>query len=160
MQRISIIGLGNIGSNVAQSLLQSNLAITLYNRTKSKAEPHIINGATVKDSVSSALTNADIIISCLFDDESMLEVFSKEHIASMPKGAIHASTATITPSTAKILEQRHNELGVKYISANVLGSGETALDKTMITFVSGNQDAVSAITPIFELFSRDIYNFG
>ena len=59
----------------------------------------------------------------------MLEVFSKEHIASMPKGAIHASTATITPSTAKILEQRHNELGVKYISANLLGSGETALDK-------------------------------
>src|SRR5512141_2484636 len=68
MQQIAVLGLGIMGSGIARNLLKNGFAVTVYNRTASKAQPLIDAGATWAGSPANAAASADIVISVVGDD--------------------------------------------------------------------------------------------
>lgn len=158
-QKIVLIGLGKMGTAIAEKLLEAGHALVVFNRTQNKAEPLQKMGAQVADSIQKAVLDADIIFTSVIDDEALLAV-SKEILANSKKGAIHVSTSTILPSTAKQLEDMHQESSCIYISSPVLGIPKAVKAKKATTFCSGNQQAIKKIIPLLESYSGMVENMG
>src|SRR5579864_1016779 len=82
---VALIGLGIMGAGMAGNLLKAGLPVTLYNRTRAKAEAFTAQGARVADSPRGAAEGADIVMSMVADDAASRQVWTG------PEGALDAA---------------------------------------------------------------------
>src|SRR6266550_3130523 len=103
--RVGFIGLGNMGSAIARNLIQAAQTLTVYNRTRSRAEPLASLGAKVAETPTEAAADAEVLITMLADDAAVEDViFSPGNaIESLPTGAIHISMSTISVELSRRL---------------------------------------------------------
>jgi 3-hydroxyisobutyrate dehydrogenase-like beta-hydroxyacid dehydrogenase len=103
--QITLIGLGKMGTAMAQRIVQGNFNLTVFNRTKEKMQPLIQAGAKSASSAKDAAAHADIVLTALLDDASILQIVNGNDgfLTSLKQGAIHINTSTILPETAKLL---------------------------------------------------------
>lgn len=160
--KVTVIGLGKMGSAMAERIIQSGFEVTLYNRTPQKMAPLIELGATGTDSIAKAVAHADVVISSLFDDQALCDVCLPEHglIESLASHAVHVSTATILPATAQLIAKAHADAGKQYVSAAVLGIPAVAREGNMQSFCAGTQTAQAAVEPVLRSFCKEVRNLG
>lgn len=160
--KLALIGLGKMGSVLANRLLNANFDLTVYNRTHEKMQPLIAAGAKGAQSAKDAASDVAIVITCLFDDQAVLEtVTGKDGIlAGLKPNAIHIGTSTILPSTSKKLSELHQNHHSIYLAGNVLGVPKAAAKGELTTIVAGEQQAIAQCTSVFNAYSSKIINVG
>src|SRR5690242_9117673 len=122
--RAGFIGLGNMGMPMARNLLKAGHEITVYNRTRRRAEGLRAEGATVAGSAIDAC-NSDVLITMLADDRAVRAVvLDGQLIPRLAAGAVHISMGTISVALAQELTTAHAEAGSQFISAPVFGRPE------------------------------------
>ena len=91
MKNVSFIGLGNMGSGMASNIVNSEHNLTVWNRTVSKAAPLAELGARVASTLQEAAKDADVVITSLMDDQSILDNLSGASglLGVMKPGAVH-----------------------------------------------------------------------
>src|ERR1700682_1927332 len=96
---VACVGLGRIGSGLAQSVQRAGYHLTVYNRNESKTRSFAALGATVARSPREAASAVDIVITCLMDDASVLDNLTGDDglLSGMRPGAIHVGTSTVSP---------------------------------------------------------------
>lgn len=157
--RITLIGLGKMGSALAKRILLSKLDLTVFNRTKEKMQPIVQAGAKGANSLEEAVKNADVVITSLLDDQAVLQTVSA-FIDFMPKGAIHVGASTIMPETSKQLSALHEKKQQIYIGGNVLGVPKVAEKGELTTIAAGDAKAIQQCENIFKSYSSTIVNVG
>lgn len=157
--KITLIGLGKMGSVLAERLLAAHFDVTVFNRTKGKMIPLIEAGAHAGESLEDAVKEAKIIITCLLDDHAVLET-TKSFIPLLSPSVIHIGTSTILPETSKKLLELHQQNNSIYIAANVLGVPKAASRGELTTIVAGPDDVVEQCKPIFASYSTKIIPVG
>jgi len=162
VMKIALLGLGKMGSALGKRVLQANFDLTVYNRTASKMQPLTALGAKSSNSPKEAVTHADVVITCLSDDNAVLQTVQGEggFLQSMKKGAIHIGTSTILPDTSKTLSKLHQENGSVYIAGNVVGIPKVAEKGELTSIVAGPVAVIEKCTPIFKCYSSKIINAG
>src|SRR5271168_4235817 len=97
IMQVALIGIGKMGSGIAKSLLRAGHRVTVYNRTRSRAEALRADGAVVAASVADAC-RAGVVLTMLADDAAVeAQVFGSDGIlASLPRGGVHVSSSTIS----------------------------------------------------------------
>lgn len=158
-RKIVLIGAGNMGLAIGERLLKGGVALTVYNRTKEKAQPLVAMGANIADSIEEAVENAEIIFSSLIDDNA-LKMVSESIVNSAPLGCIHASASTILPKTANSLAELHAKYNLIYIAAPILGIPNAVKAQAATTFCSGNKEAINTVFPLFQTYSKSVQNLG
>jgi 3-hydroxyisobutyrate dehydrogenase-like beta-hydroxyacid dehydrogenase len=120
--KVGFIGLGHMGSGMAANLLKAGHQVTVYNRTLAKVEPLVAQGAKAAASVADAC-RGDAIVTMLANDEAVASVTLGEGgiIASLPKGAIHISSSTISVALSEALAKAHGDVGQCFVAAPVFG---------------------------------------
>lgn len=152
--RIGFIGLGNMGSGMAANLLAAGHEVTAYNRSPEKAAALVERGATAVTTVADACTG-DVVISMLADDPAVESVTFGEAetrgiLASLPQGAIHVSSSTISVALADRLTAAHAEAGQHFVSAPVFGRPEAAAAAKLFVVAAGNPAVVQDLSPVFD----------
>src|SRR5437868_14828108 len=95
--KIGFIGLGNMGLAMARNLTKAGHTLTVYNRTRSRADCLAKEGAAVAETPGHAAAKAEIVITMLADDHALEEVFSPDGIAGgLPAGGLHVGMSTIS----------------------------------------------------------------
>src|SRR5262245_43926598 len=96
--RIAFIGLGNMGSAMARNLMKAGHALTVSNRTRSRAESLAGEGAAVAETPGQAATQADVVLTMVADDGALQDlVFSRGGLNELlPEGALHVGMSTIS----------------------------------------------------------------
>jgi len=109
---IGFIGLGRMGQAMARALLKAGFRLTVYNRTRARAEALRAESATVADSPAEA-GKSHLVITMLADDPAVEAVVFGEHgvLGALRKGAIHAGMSTITVALSKGLADAHQVAG-------------------------------------------------
>jgi len=122
-EKVAMIGVGNMGGGIAHNILRAGFDLTVYNRTESKTLPFTEAGATAAKSPKEAASGADIVITSLMGDDSVMSVVNGDSglLAGMKPGAVHVSTSTISPDCATQLAEMHLSQGFQFVSAPVLG---------------------------------------
>src|SRR5512133_806761 len=126
--KVGFVGLGHMGSGIAANLLKSGHALTVYNRTRSRAEPLQSLRATVVNTPGEAAAGAEVIFTMLADDRAVeAVVFEKGNILeSLPSEAIHVSLSTISVALSARLAAAHQEKKQHYVAAPVFGRPDSA----------------------------------
>lgn len=159
---VACIGLGRIGAGIARNVQVSGCRLTVYNRDPKKTEPFIAAGAARAGSPREAAAAADIVISSLMDDNSVLENVKGPNgiLAGMRPGAIHVGTSTISPNASTQLAALHADQGSCYVAAPVLGRVDAAGAGKLLTFVAGKPEAIERCRPVIEAYTAKIIVTG
>ena len=161
--QIGFIGLGNLGTPLAENLLEQHKQLFIYNRTASKAQSLINNGAVLCETVKELAQLCDIIFTMVSDDAALNHITKNEDglAANMKEGAIHISMSTILPATANYLVSLHHLHRNNYVAAPVMGRPEAARIKKLNFLVSGKTEHIETIKPFLQYAgAAGIWEFG
>jgi 3-hydroxyisobutyrate dehydrogenase-like beta-hydroxyacid dehydrogenase len=159
--KVGFIGLGNMGSGIAANLLKAGHEVTVFNRTSSKAEPLVKQGARYAARIADAC-QGDAVMTMLSDDHAVESVvFGEAGIAdSLGKGAVHISVSTISVALSQKLTTTHADRGQRFVAAPVFGRPEAAAAAKLFVTAAGADDAVDACLPLFEAIGQRTFRFG
>jgi 3-hydroxyisobutyrate dehydrogenase-like beta-hydroxyacid dehydrogenase len=160
--RVGWIGTGRMGVGLATRLLDSNVDLWVYNRTRAKAEPLADLGAKIVDSPAD-LAERDIVFTMVAGPEDVLEVtLGDEGVLSQPgsRPEIIVDSTTIDAATSQRLTERAGELGTVVLAAPVSGNPKVVKSGRLTAVVSGPMPAYETVLPYLELFGRKITYVG
>jgi 3-hydroxyisobutyrate dehydrogenase-like beta-hydroxyacid dehydrogenase len=138
---IGFIGLGSLGTPIAENILEKNHRLVVYNRTRSRTASLAKKGALVAESIRELAEQSDFIFSIVSDDAALKSVVEGDDgiLAGARKGSVHISMSTILPATAKQLHQSHEENRSHYLAAPVFGRPEAARARKLNFAISGEE---------------------
>ena len=159
---IGFIGLGAMGAPIAGNLVKAGHAVTVWNRTASKADGLVAAGATLASTPKEAGVGRDVVFSMVADDPALHAALGGENglLAGLPKGAIHVSLSTISVATADHVATLHRDHGHRYISAPVFGRPEAAAAGKLFIVAAGASADIDALTPVFATISQKVFRIG
>jgi 3-hydroxyisobutyrate dehydrogenase-like beta-hydroxyacid dehydrogenase len=145
-----IIGLGNMGTGIARSLLRGGHRLTVYNRSAQKAEALRADGAAVAATIAE-VCKQQVVFTMLADDAALENVVYVEHgvLSSLGKGAIHVSLSTISVGLADRLTEDHEKHGQGFVSAPVFGRPDAANAGRLAVVAAGPEVFVTRCKPLF-----------
>jgi 3-hydroxyisobutyrate dehydrogenase-like beta-hydroxyacid dehydrogenase len=146
---VGFIGLGHMGVGMAANLLKAGHHVTVYNRTPGKAEALTALGAKVSARPSEAC-RGDAVFTMLANDEAVESVVLGDDgvIASMPPGAVHISSSTISVALSQRLSEQHARAGRRLVAAPVFGRPDMAAAGKLFVVSGGDSAAVEAAKPL------------
>ncbi|MBW1784325.1 MAG: NAD(P)-dependent oxidoreductase [Deltaproteobacteria bacterium] len=158
---VGFIGLGQMGAGMAANLLRAGHSVTVYNRTPSKAQELVANGACAADQVADAC-RGDAVITMLADDGALEDVVHGEKglIKHLKKDAVHICMATISVSLSKRLAARHAEAGHGYVAAPVFGRPDAAAAAMLFIVAAGKEEAIHRCQPLFDAMGQQTFVIG
>lgn len=150
-----------MGLQMAGNALKAGHSLTVYNRTRSRAEELEKLGARIAGTASEA-ASGDILVTMLADDSATEDVIlgSGKALAALHPGAAHVCMATISVALAKRLTQAHREAGQIYISSPVFGRPEAAAAAKLYVVPAGPRDAIERLQPLFDAIGQRTYYLG
>jgi 3-hydroxyisobutyrate dehydrogenase-like beta-hydroxyacid dehydrogenase len=155
--QIAFLGLGKMGFPIAGHLIQPGHELSVWNRTRSRAEPLRKLGARIADSAAQAVHGTDVAFTTMFDDAALEEVlFSGGVLGALGAGSVHVSLSTISVALSDRLTEVHRERGQSFVAAPVFGRPNVAEQGKLATAVAGEPDAVAKVRPLLETFSRQV----
>ena len=156
-----LIGLGKMGSGIAKSLLRAGHRVTVYNRTRSRAEALLSDGAVVAGSVAEAC-RGEVVFTMVSDDPALESVMFGEGgiLASLARGAVHISLSTISVALSDKLAAEHAKAGQGYLAAPVFGRPEAAEAGRLAVVVGGADALVQKCKPLFEAMGPKLFVVG
>jgi len=160
--RIGWIGTGVMGRAMCGHLLAKGYAVTVYNRTKSKAKELLEDGAKWADSPGEVARCANVIFTIVGFPSDVREIyFSKQGILSnVSSGSVLVDMTTTEPSLAREIYSAAREKGVYAIDAPVSGGDVGAREAKLSIMIGGDKEIVDAIMPLFELMGKNIVYQG
>ncbi|MDR2302291.1 MAG: NAD(P)-dependent oxidoreductase [Deltaproteobacteria bacterium] len=125
-EKVVFIGLGRMGSAMAQRVLEAGLNLSVFNRDAAKAQPLAALGAKVMGDPKEAIKGAGLVFTMVSDDRALLEILDGDLLKAAAPGLTHVSMSTVGVQTAEKLGQIHAPLGQTLLSCPVFGRPEAA----------------------------------
>jgi 3-hydroxyisobutyrate dehydrogenase-like beta-hydroxyacid dehydrogenase len=184
---IAFIGMGNMGSAMAANLLKAGHTLTVYNRTRARADELKPLGARVASTPGEAAAGAEVAITMLADDYALESVvFGRTETGSgstglgsagsgnnekgtagranlldaLPPNAIHVSMSTISVALSRRLAATHAERKQNYVSAPVFGRPEAAAAAKLFIVAAGPAEQIERCRPLFDAMGQKIFVAG
>ena len=120
---IGFIGLGLMGRPMAANLLKAGFAVTVWNRTASRMEPLVAQGARAAATPREAAAAADVLITIVSDPPALEQVLWGEQgaLAGLRRGSVLVDSSTVSPVLARRVAAACAERGVEFLDAPVTG---------------------------------------
>jgi 3-hydroxyisobutyrate dehydrogenase-like beta-hydroxyacid dehydrogenase len=159
---LGFIGLGNMGSRIAQRLLDRGYELTVYDQDETKAEALTRNGAVPASDIAELAQSSDVILSCLTNDDAVQNVYagSEGALAAARPGTVVLEMSTISPVSSRELHDRAAKLGVDVMDVAISGSTPAAGQGTLTLLAGGNAELFKAAQPIFAAIARQYFHLG
>ena len=156
--KVSLIGLGSMGTAMAHRLIDQGFALDFWNRSAKDNSELLAKGALQVD-LADALKN-DFVISFLSNDAAALEVFSEQNLSAAAAGTIHINMSTVSLEASGTLARLHAKHGIGYIAAPVLGRPIAITNGKLLIVAAGDSKDIEAASVVFEKVSAQYWNVG
>jgi 3-hydroxyisobutyrate dehydrogenase len=160
--RVAILGLGIMGTGMANRLLSANFPLTVYNRNREKSVPFADAGAFVAESPREAASRSEIILSMVGDDAASRGVWLGENgaLAGARPNAVLIESSTLSGDWIQELAAKAAEWGCRFLDAPVTGTKPHAASGELVFLVGGSAEALDAARPVFSVLGRDAVHLG
>lgn len=160
--RVTVIGVGLMGSRMAQRLLDAGFSLTLRDRVRDKARVLLDAGARWAESVADAVADADVVITSLAGAPVIEAVtFGADGIVpAAPKGALLIDMSSVAPAIARENHRRLSEAGyAHHLDAPVSGGVSGAQDGTLSIMVGGDAADLARARPVLDVLGT-VFHLG
>ena len=150
--KISFIGLGRMGRELAIHLIDAGHDVTVWNRSAPAAEHVGARGATVARSAAEAVAGAETVVSVLFGPDTVREVIVNGGLPFSPS-ALWIDVTTVAPADAAAFADWAARSGVRYVHSPVIGSLAPARAGRLAVLVGGDPDAAREAVGIVSVWA-------
>lgn len=158
--QIGWIGLGNMGSVMAARLLDAGHSLTVFNRSRDKAEALVARGARVADTPAAA-AQGELLVTMLADDAAVSDVLGRGGaLAAMAPSAVHVSMSTISHALALELTDAHAKREVGFVGAPVFGRPDAAAAGKLFIVAAGEAEALARCQAVFGVLGQKVLPLG
>ena len=157
---IGFIGIGAMGECMVRNLLKAGHQVSVFNRTRARAELLAADGAHIANSIEGAASNPVVITMLANDESTAATVFESEFLAALPAGGVHVCMATISAELAARLAANHHAAGQAYVSAPVFGRPPAAAAAQLFIAAAGKADALTHCQPLFDAMGQRTFHLG
>lgn len=160
--RIGWIGLGVMGTSMCGHLMAKGFSATVFNRTKSKAEPLLAKGATWADSPKAVAERSDVVFSIVGFPSDVREVMlgSAGALAASKPGSVLVDMTTSQPSLAVEIHRAAQAKGVYSVDAPVSGGDIGAREARLSIMIGGDKEVVESLRTCWEAMGKTIVHQG
>ena len=163
MAKIAFLGLGVMGYPMAGHLATAGHKVTVFNRTLSKAQKWISEfEGSIADTPHSAVKDADFVMSCVGNDNDLLDITIGEHgaFSKMKNGAIFIDHTTVSAQVTETLYKKSQGLGISFIDAPISG-GQVGAENGMLSIMCGGDEREYKLAePILDVYSKICRRIG
>jgi 3-hydroxyisobutyrate dehydrogenase-like beta-hydroxyacid dehydrogenase len=155
---VAFLGIGLMGSRQAKRLLDAGQSLTVWNRSRDKAEALSAFGARVVDTAAEAVADADVVILMLENGRIVTDVlFSQGAAGALRPGSVLVDMSSIKPAEAQEHAKRLAERGVHHIDAPVSGGTLGAEQGTLAIMAGGESDMFDRVESILSIMGRPVH---
>jgi len=160
--RIGWIGTGVMGLSMCNHLLTTGYKVTIYSRTRSKAQPLLDSGATWAESPREVAEKTDVIFTMVGFPEDVREVYlgASGILTTAKPGSIVIDMTTTSPTLAQEICSVAASKSVHAVDAPVSGGDVGARNATLSIMVGGDKGVLEAIKPLLETMGKQIVHQG
>lgn len=157
-KKIGFIGTGVMGASIVKHLLAADYSVTVYNRTKSKADELISLGAKWADTPAEVTEKNELVFTIVGYPQDVEETYFGENgiFKTATENHILVDMTTSTPTLAQKLYEEGNKRGIKVLDAPVSGGDLGAKNGTLTVMVGGDESTYEKVKPVFDLFSAKV----
>ncbi|MCL4827459.1 MAG: NAD(P)-dependent oxidoreductase [Caldilinea sp.] len=161
-ERIGFIGLGIMGRGMAANLLKAGFELTVWNRTATRMQDLVAQGAHAGADPADVAARSDIIITCVSDTPDVKTVILDEQgvIHGARPGALVIDCSTISPQATREIADALRAKGVFMLDAPISGGSEGAAKGTLSIMVGGAGDQFERALPVFQAMGKTITHVG
>jgi 3-hydroxyisobutyrate dehydrogenase-like beta-hydroxyacid dehydrogenase len=163
--KIGFLGLGKMGAPMAQRLIAAGHQVTVWNRTRERAEA--LEGAKAASTPAEAATGAEAVLTSLFDDAANEEVLLGSDgvgqgglIQALKPGTLHISLSTISVQLSERLTTEHAIRNLAFVAAPVFGRPNIAEEGRLWIVAAGADNAIAQARPLFSPLARGVSVVG
>ena len=162
MKKIGFIGIGIMGQSMVRNLMKAGYEVAVYNRTKSKADAVVAEGALWCDSAAQCAAGRDAVITIVGYPKDVEEVYFGEGgvIAHADPGTCLIDMTTTSPKLAVRIYENGKKKGLPVLDAPVTGGDAGAKAGTLTILVGGDQETFEKCRSLFEAMGKNIYYEG
>ena len=156
---VAVIGLGAMGDPMARNLLQAGHAVTVHNRTASKADAFRALGARVAGTAADAVRDVEAAITIVADDRALDEIVASG-VGALRSGAVHVSMSTISVALSRRLAESHAANNQHYVAAPVFGRPDAAAARKLFVVAAGDPAQIERCRPLFDAVGQKTFVAG
>lgn len=162
MKTIAVLGLGNMGFNIAANILRAGYELRVYNRSAGKDVELVKQGAKRATSPAEAVRGADAVVSVVGDDEASKTMWlgEKGALAAALPGCCIVECSTLSLAWVKELSSLAQDHSLRFADAGLGGGPGSIPGGTMNLFVGAEQATFEAVQPLLAAFSKRQFRFG
>jgi 3-hydroxyisobutyrate dehydrogenase-like beta-hydroxyacid dehydrogenase len=163
MTTIAFVGLGTMGYPMAGHLANAGLAVTVFNRTRHKAEAWCAEfGGTPASSPAQAAKAADIVLTCVGNDDDLRAVVSGPEgiLQGLESGAMLIDHSTVSAQVSRELADCAADHGIRFVDAPVSGGQQGAMNGQLTIMCGGSAADVSSAETVMRHYARAITHMG
>ncbi|OIQ63870.1 3-hydroxyisobutyrate dehydrogenase [mine drainage metagenome] len=151
-----------MGAPMASNLLASGMPLTVFNRSKARAQPLTAAGAKLADTPAATVASGGIVVTMLANDAALEEVALGHDgfVDRLGKDGLHISMSTVSPETSRRLADEHARRGSLFLAAPVFGRPEAAASRKLWICQSGAAAAKERARPVLEALGQGTHDFG
>jgi 3-hydroxyisobutyrate dehydrogenase-like beta-hydroxyacid dehydrogenase len=156
---VGLIGLGNMGTAIAERLLDAGYELVVYNRTPGKAEPLVARGATAASTSADLVERVEVVLTSLANDEA-LEAVAAEVVAAARPGTVLVDLSTVSPAASARVASRAEAASIAYLRAPVSGNPTVVRQGNLSFIVSGSRETLERVEPVIRAIGPTVHHVG
>ncbi|WP_198045898.1 NAD(P)-dependent oxidoreductase [Novosphingobium aquimarinum] len=157
---VAFLGLGQMGSGMANQLIGAGHQVTVWNRDRAKAQPFAEQSAKIAQSPEDAARTGIAMTMLANDDAVEAVVFGEDGILSAGAGVLHISCSTVSVELTKRLAQAHDRAGQRFVSAQVLGRPDVSAAGKLSVLAAGAPSDLDTAQPLFDAIGSGTFRIG
>ncbi|MBO0471673.1 NAD(P)-dependent oxidoreductase [Enterococcus sp. DIV0242_7C1] len=162
MPQIGFIGTGVMGASIVRNMMKHGLKVNVYNRTKSKTDELVKEGAIWKETPAEIAASSDIIFTMVGFPKDVETIYFDDNgiFTENIQGKIIVDLTTSTPTLAQKIAEKASALGGVALDAPVSGGDLGAKNGTLTIMVGGEKEAYDQLLPVFKTFGTTVTLHG
>jgi 3-hydroxyisobutyrate dehydrogenase-like beta-hydroxyacid dehydrogenase len=159
-EKVGFIGLGIMGSLQAMNLARAGYELTVFNRTREKADAWVAEHGGIAVGTPREVAEASDVVITMVVDGAQVEAMVEQALPGARANTLFIDMSTIAPGTARALNERLREAGHAFVDAPVTGSSPKARAGTLTIMCGGAEADIARARPLFEIMGEKIVVCG
>ena len=159
---VGLIGLGLMGRPMGMNLIKAGYALTVWNRTASRADELVAAGAKLAKSPQEVAAACDFLLTIVSDPPAVEEVLwgSGGALQALKRGGIYVDSSTVSPALARKIANACSERGVRFLDAPVTGGDWGAKKGELVFMIGGDAATFKEAEPVLSVMGKKLFHLG
>lgn len=159
--RIGIAGTGKMGSVIATRLASLGHEVTVWNRTRARAQPLLDAGLAWADTPRALAAGCEVVISLLTNEQALDDVYlPQQGLFAAGGSCVFIEMSTVKPAKQAEMARRAGQAGAAYLECPVGGSVGPAKEGKLIGFAGGDAQVLGCVRPVLEQLCKRVEHVG